>query len=189
MLVCVWCVACDVWQAVNPKVTLPYWDFTYDAEQYGDMAWNKSDIFNDDWFGPVMQSWPYIIDSGRWASTPIVTDFDLKENNTFHNAYGIVTNTGNNNPSLYLQRTNVFCGLTSTLHYSQCKQLTDCMKRDNLTDWDLCLERQVRTDYPFTSMVCMASVPVDPLSFPWLTPSLTPSPTPPSPLSLILTLG
>ena len=36
-------------QAINPAVSVPYWDFTVDAEMGAE--WRSSIVFDDDWFG------------------------------------------------------------------------------------------------------------------------------------------
>ncbi|CAM9212040.1 unnamed protein product [Hapterophycus canaliculatus] len=63
-------------QAVNPKLTLPYWDFTIEtaAGESGDgsveQPQTKSPLFQDSWFGSVDPTDDQVKD-GRWAYTEI----------------------------------------------------------------------------------------------------------------------
>lgn len=38
-------------QAVNPAVTVPYWDFTLESTFFGASDFRSSGVFADDWFG------------------------------------------------------------------------------------------------------------------------------------------
>merc|ERR1712098_190999 len=41
-------------QMIDPKVVVPYWDFTIDSVAFdngGLQAWYDSEVFKDDWFG------------------------------------------------------------------------------------------------------------------------------------------
>ena len=38
-------------QAVNPAVTVPYWDFTLESTFFGASDFRTSGVFADDWFG------------------------------------------------------------------------------------------------------------------------------------------
>ena len=60
-------------QLVNPKIALPYWDFTIegavvDAQLDGDFTrlTEASDLWNEDWFGSVNQE-DWQVKNGRWA--------------------------------------------------------------------------------------------------------------------------
>jgi hypothetical protein len=117
--------------SLPPSQPTSYWDFTYDGEVYGSDAWKESQMYHEDWFGPVMQEYPYVIDTGRWKNTPVIFDADRKIDNTFHNSYGTVTNQMNNNPSTFLQRTNHFCDLRSTQHFATCDDLMKCMDENH----------------------------------------------------------
>lgn len=38
-------------QAVNPAVSVPYWDFTLESTFFGASDFRSSGVFADDWFG------------------------------------------------------------------------------------------------------------------------------------------
>ncbi|CAM9726487.1 unnamed protein product [Scytosiphon promiscuus] len=64
-------------QAVNPKLTLPYWDFTIESSTSGgaglgapNEALHKSPLFQESWFGTVDPQDDQVKD-GRWAYTKI----------------------------------------------------------------------------------------------------------------------
>lgn len=38
-------------QAVNPAVSVPYWDFTLESTFFGSSDFRTSGVFADDWFG------------------------------------------------------------------------------------------------------------------------------------------
>ena len=73
-------------QAVDPAVTMPYWDVTRDAmrQSTDGTLWRESEIFQDDWFGrsagndllkagggngDLDQTSTHVISKGRWAYT------------------------------------------------------------------------------------------------------------------------
>jgi hypothetical protein len=43
-------------QLINPSLITPYWDFTIESYQYGDGEWYQSNIYSNDYFGPVKTS-------------------------------------------------------------------------------------------------------------------------------------
>ncbi|CBN79226.1 ortho-aminophenol oxidase [Ectocarpus siliculosus] len=63
-------------QAVNPKLTLPYWDFTIETSTAGTkgdggyQSQTKSDLFQESWFGTADPTDGQVKD-GRWAYTEI----------------------------------------------------------------------------------------------------------------------
>lgn len=55
-------------QAVNPSVSLAYWDFTMESTFYEPSTFRGSSVFYDDWFGdPAPTNKFKTITSGRWA--------------------------------------------------------------------------------------------------------------------------
>jgi hypothetical protein len=93
-------------QAVNPKVALPYWDFTIDAhaQQYEGTPWQDSVVFSNDWFGPASSSRSdHGIESSRWALTPVL-EVGNSEEYPIHNPYGLLRSPWNMNPSKYVTR-------------------------------------------------------------------------------------
>ena len=93
-------------QAVNPKVALPYWDFTIDAhsQQYDGIPWYDSVVFSNDWFGPASSARPdHGIESSRWALTPML-EVQNSEEYPIHNPHGLLRSPWNMNPSRYVTR-------------------------------------------------------------------------------------
>jgi hypothetical protein len=108
-------------QAINPRVALPYWDFTQDLVMIREMAktaarkvdysdlW-KLDIWGDDYFGRADTAL-HTVTSGRWAYTRISNQVD--ENKAFvDNPYGFMRAPWNLNSSPYLTRFHKACGLS-----------------------------------------------------------------------------
>lgn len=97
-------------QAVDPSVTLPYWDYTYES---GDLT--KSPMFTPDTFGSLKSPvdtccWQYKYDNmldaaipdGRWALTKADPHQDRFSELT--SAYGFLRGPWNTNPSPYISR-------------------------------------------------------------------------------------
>ena len=100
-------------QAVNPAVSVPYWDYTieagYVAAAGGDMrAWRASPVFGDDWFGSAEPA-GRAVRAGRWAYTSVAAG---AWNVTTCNAYGLVRAPWNNNPVPFLTRANTTFGFS-----------------------------------------------------------------------------
>ena len=108
-------------QLVNPKIALPYWDFTIesavvDAQLDGDFTrlTEASDLWNEDWFGSVDQE-DWQVKDGRWAylEVPIID----QEHRDFMGAdvFGRMRSPWNVNDRPYLVRgLGELCGIHST---------------------------------------------------------------------------
>lgn len=62
-------------QAVDPSVSLPYWDFTieYHNEAYEGTPWEASEVFGEGMFGAATSSRAdHAIDSSSWKLTPVL---------------------------------------------------------------------------------------------------------------------
>ncbi len=87
-------------RAVDPSVTLPYWDFTIEGQQILDEGQNPSylleisDVFTDTWFGSVDDD-DHIADS-RWAHSQMPVQEDSSSGTK--NSYGYIRSYWNNNP-------------------------------------------------------------------------------------------
>ena len=87
-------------RAVNPAVTMPYWDFTIEGEaivQAGglpSMFMDVTPVLSAEWFGSVDDN-NHIADS-RWAHTIMPTQRDKLS--SVKNSYGIIRSYWNNNP-------------------------------------------------------------------------------------------
>ena len=106
---------------MNPKIALPYWDFTIegaiiDSEFDGDFTrlTEASDLWNEDWFGSVDQE-DWQVKDGRWAylDVPIIE----QEHRDFMGAdvFGRMRSPWNVNDRPYLVRgLGEMCGIHST---------------------------------------------------------------------------
>ena len=94
-------------RAVDPTVTLPYWDFTIEgqaiasAKKTPSYLLEVSPVFTDTWFGAVDEH-SHIID-GRWAGTkiPLASDDTPRH---LKNSFGHWRSYWNNNPDPYVTR-------------------------------------------------------------------------------------
>lgn len=114
-------------QSVDPVVSLPYWDYTIEAQWAIDnhdsnFSWiTQAEIFDPDWFGRSSKS-QRIVTEGRWAYTNV----EVANNKTVvYNGYGLIRAPWNANGSPYVSRsTNEMCGrapmawVTCTSHYN-----------------------------------------------------------------------
>lgn len=132
-------------RAVNPAVTIPYWDFTIEGETISQagggpsMLADVSPFFNDDWFGAVDED--YHITNSKWAHSKVVMISDVEKmingRTTKHltNSYGVVTAPWNNNNDQEVARVmSGVCGQEPTN-----KQIPDCSAHHmlvNTTDLD-----------------------------------------------------
>ena len=98
-------------QSVDPKVSVPYWDYTieaYDVAVAGDMAaWRRSPVFRDDWFGDA-QPEGHVVNAGRWAYTAVARASSADT----ANAYGLIRAPWNVNKVPYLTRANTTFGFS-----------------------------------------------------------------------------
>ena len=92
--------------AVDSSVAAHYWDYTRDTSQADDGSdYVTSNIFNDDWFGPIESSdhpEHHIVNQGVFAYTRIKS----KGNGTtsITNPYGLLRSPWNTNPTPYVMR-------------------------------------------------------------------------------------
>ena len=92
--------------AVDSSVAAHYWDYTRDTSQADDGSdYVTSNIFNDDWFGPIESSdhpEHHIVNQGIFAYTRIKS----KGNGTtsITNPYGLLRSPWNTNPTPYVMR-------------------------------------------------------------------------------------
>ena len=60
-------------QAVNPSVTLPYWDFTLESTLYNPDTFRQSRVFSEDWFGDAApDNALHSVEKGRFAQVPVM---------------------------------------------------------------------------------------------------------------------
>jgi hypothetical protein len=128
-------------QAINPSISLPYWEYAYDAMVYDD--YRDSPFFADDWFGEASpNSADHSLVKGKFAgiSMPdgsLYTEWRQSEStsmNPFTNPYGYMRTPWNMNKSPYFGRHNLtydhdpFCSLPT------CVDMYDCYSSSNLAD-------------------------------------------------------
>jgi len=128
-------------QLIEPSVTVPYWDYTYENIHYGS-AWDESEVFSDDWFGTTEpDNTKHVLDTGRFAYTAIPSSFDRP----VFNSYGRITSQINNDPSKYLGRSHSICGVPTTKPLPDCNAVLGCFKTTSLNDLHICLEGDVHS--------------------------------------------
>lgn len=122
-------------QAVNPAVSLPYWDYTNESGYLG-----ESFIFTEDTFGSlnapsIPDKWTYTNDSledaaisnGRWKKTKAEVNTQFSD---LVNGYGYLRGPWNTNPSPYISR--------FTLEYvslPKCSAYYNWLSFDSYTDF------------------------------------------------------
>eukprot|EP00401_Gymnodinium_catenatum_P039603 CAMPEP_0117457852 /NCGR_PEP_ID=MMETSP0784-20121206/625_1 /TAXON_ID=39447 /ORGANISM="" /LENGTH=431 /DNA_ID=CAMNT_0005251345 /DNA_START=226 /DNA_END=1518 /DNA_ORIENTATION=- len=93
-------------RAVDPSVTLPYWDFTIEGQQIKDAGEVPSymakvtPFLSNEWFGTADDN-NHIVDS-RWAHTPMYRASDPPR--AMPNSYGFLRSYWNNNPEPEITR-------------------------------------------------------------------------------------
>ena len=121
-------------QSVDASVSVPYWDYSYDAYYYnaskqtcgadcigGD--WTESIIWDDDWFGPIPNaSSNYVVDGGgRFSYLPVMTASQgARDYSTITNSYGMLRSPWNQNPVPYLSRSRAIFGVDDTTSLPDC---------------------------------------------------------------------
>lgn len=93
-------------QYVDPVVSIPYWDYTWDAFAYDGHrwgTWENSTVFHPDWFGPSSGSTDAsVITEGRWAFTSVMRDTGSYSNIT--NPFRLLRSPWNTSPVPFIQR-------------------------------------------------------------------------------------
>jgi hypothetical protein len=107
-------------QAVNMKVSVPYWDYTVDSarvevngvrpESFRDI-FRESELFTAVWFGNT-EGTEHKIADGRFAGQTVPRDYEFK----VRSPYGFLRAPWNLNPSEYVTRYHKFCGADPAAH-------------------------------------------------------------------------
>jgi len=136
-------------QAVNPKVSLPYWDYAMDFQKIADlggespnyMDFVNSAVFSAKYFGSTDDE-THEIKDGRWAgltvpTTDSLTDEELETMPS--NTFGYMRAPWSSNVNAGYTRTTHMCGVdpTATSFYSpsSCDKFQTLLKLDNLLDY------------------------------------------------------
>lgn len=76
-------------QAINPSLTLPYWDFTMDSTLMEPSTFRDSILFSDDWFGDGnCDNDLHTVLTGRFAYTPVMQN--AMNFSRVYNPYGLL---------------------------------------------------------------------------------------------------
>ena len=133
-------------QAIDPTVAAHYWDYTIDAEEFGD-DWSDSFFMKADMFGPL--SAPNAIDHSVGEVKGRFSGIELPNNYSWptHNGFGFATTPWNNNPSRLLTRSTSICGLSTTGYaLPGCQILEGLFTKTNMTDFHLSSEGPFHTE-------------------------------------------
>lgn len=125
-------------RAIDPSVTLPYWDFTIEGEAIAKKGGVPSDmlkltpVFTAEWFGSVDEN-NHIAD-GRWAHQRMPT---AEVTDTVKNSYGFLRAIWNNNDDPEITR-HLFdvCGVEAVhKKIPSCAAHQDLINTESLTDF------------------------------------------------------
>ncbi len=108
-------------QAINPSISLPYWDFTLESTLYTPKTFRYSGVFSNDWFGDSVCSNEYHTPSeGRFAYVPVMED--ASKFSLLVNSYGLLRSPWNADPTPYLTRSNDIYNWENNLKPSGCSE-------------------------------------------------------------------
>ena len=125
-------------QAVDPTISVPYWEYTKDAILYESGGWEDSVIFLDEWFGVASPTNAnHVVTEGRWAYTPVLSDATDYSNIT--NSYGLLRSPWNTNSVPYFTRYDLTLGHAFYTNFPTCSQFSECIRRDSLAKINECL--------------------------------------------------
>jgi hypothetical protein len=137
--------------AVDAGTPLPYWDMLQDANL--GRKWTDAQVYQNNWFGPVKTT---AADNfrlrGRFRDVRTIYDPDGKSFPTsWHNYFGYLGMSAlDNNKSPYFQRSNNFCGFSTTVGFSDCDHIERCFlmyeRTKSMHEFDLCLEHYVHAN-------------------------------------------
>jgi len=122
---------------IDPSVSLPYWEYTYDAYIYGS-NWEDSEIFNSDWFGVASpDNSLHIITEGRWAFLPVMQN--AGKYSSIVNPYGLLRSPWNTNPVPYVNRYDKVLNETSYTEFPTCSQFAIAFKATTISQMNFYL--------------------------------------------------
>eukprot|EP01035_Chromulina_nebulosa_P017296 gene17296-22833_t len=114
-------------QAINPSISLPYWDFTLESTFYDSDTFRDSGVFSEDWFG---NNTYHTIKNGRFSYISV-----MKNAVNFSSVYspqGLLRSPWNSDPTPYMTRSNNIYGVTNNLKPSGCAEYHRAM---SFRDW------------------------------------------------------
>jgi len=124
-------------QAINPSLTLPYWDFTLESTFYEADTWRNSAVFSPDWFGNASPNNElHTVSRGRFAY--VSTMANAKDYSAIYNSYGLLRSPWNSDPTPFMTRSGEIYGIENNMKPSGC---TEYAKVLTTTSWmDLALQ-------------------------------------------------
>eukprot|EP00904_Undaria_pinnatifida_P014260 jgi/Undpi1/9965/HiC_scaffold_28.g12419.m1 len=139
-------------QAVNPAVSLAFWDYMIEASTLG-TEWGKSAIFDDDMFGRALgqPENSFQVTEGRFGGISSIYDpedrrFDSRLA-TQHNPFGYISATSNYQDLPFMTRTSSFCNLEAHATFATDGVFVACFdSSDTIAEWESCMEKKVHGD-------------------------------------------
>jgi len=144
-----------VLQLIDPAVTVPFWDYTLDASLSRRNGMDserlcKSDVFSASMMGGITDLENGQIGEGRWAKIPMSLDLWPSAQNATSNAFGMLRQPWNLNPSPFLSRSREFIGVTPP-NLPCCQEYADQLK---LTSWmDFSIQIQGAPFAPLSNLI------------------------------------
>lgn len=132
-----------VLQAINPVLSLPYWDYTVDyvmlaASEDPDKSmhaiYTKSELFSDSWFGSGHET-QHHIENSRFAQQ--VVSYANTSELSIYSPYGFMRAPWNLNPSKFVTRYRSMCG-QQLIYWPTCESHHDMVfsqSYDTFYDW------------------------------------------------------
>eukprot|EP00752_Nemacystus_decipiens_P016248 g14528.t1 len=116
-------------QAVNPAVTVPYWDFTLESTFFGASDFRTSGVFADDWFGEASpENDLHTPTRGRFGYVPAMAN--AREFSVLSNSYGLLRSQWNNDPTPFMTRNKMIYGFFNNLKPSGCFEYSHALMKD-----------------------------------------------------------
>jgi hypothetical protein len=125
-------------QAVNPMVTVPYWDFTLESTFYNTETWRQSPVFGPQWFGTASpdNEW-HTVTEGRWAFVPTMAN--ARNFSRITNSYGLLRAPWNNDPTPFMTRHDHVYGFFNNLEPRGCDGYAKCLEFNTWSGVATCL--------------------------------------------------
>eukprot|EP00640_Fibrocapsa_japonica_P002021 CAMPEP_0113938470 /NCGR_PEP_ID=MMETSP1339-20121228/4898_1 /TAXON_ID=94617 /ORGANISM="Fibrocapsa japonica" /LENGTH=526 /DNA_ID=CAMNT_0000941603 /DNA_START=412 /DNA_END=1992 /DNA_ORIENTATION=+ /assembly_acc=CAM_ASM_000762 len=137
-------------QAIDPTVTLPYWDYTVDLYLWAandNYDYLNSGIFTPEYFGGVDTKTNHIA-NGRWKDLKIPLSRDLIKDDPElamkmpSNIYGHARGPWSNNMDPYVERRAESCGLTTMFKdkHTMCNSYAATLKETDFSEFNHLME-------------------------------------------------
>jgi len=132
-------------QEVNPKLSMPYWDYVQDFEEFqaagqGFMGFVNGELFSSEYFGATDADGH--VQDGRWARLTIPTVADIAAADPEgallpHNAHGFLRAPWSNNRDPLALRSATLCGEDASAfeYVANCESLEEVTQLGGFQDW------------------------------------------------------